>query len=117
MLTKGPRMNQLFKRTAVAVFACVTISCAYANTPEVSAAHARSQPGAVERAEGAIIHGVKAAARGLERGVRAAASGVARGVKATVHGVDRGAKATAKVTNSAAKKTGGTPASESSAAK
>jgi hypothetical protein len=73
-------------------------------TPGSSAATA--EPGVVQRVEGAVTRGVKAAASGVEVGARAAASGVQRGVKAAAHGVEVGAKATAEVASSVASKVG-----------
>jgi hypothetical protein len=88
-----------------------------ARADEAAAANT-AQPGVVQRVEGAVTHGAKAAASGIERGVKAAASGiergakaaasgVQRGVKAAAHGVEVGAKATAEVAGSVAGKVAG----------
>ncbi|MFM2067983.1 MAG: hypothetical protein RLZZ584_2892 [Pseudomonadota bacterium] len=88
-----------------------------------AASSGTAEPGVIQRVEGAITRGVKAAASGVERGAKAAAhgvevgakaaaSGVQRGLKAAAHGVEVGAKATAEVAGSVASKVGSGAASK-----
>ena len=79
-------------------------------------------PSVVERTEGAVVRGVKAATRGVEHGAqaatrgvehgaKAAAGGVERGAQAAARGVERGAEATARTARRVSAKIVGTPAS------
>lgn len=67
---------------------------------------AGSTPSTLQKVEGAVEHGVRAAASGVAHGVHAAASGIERGAKATARGLDRGAHAAARGVKRGAEATG-----------
>ena len=97
-------MNSVCQRRAV-VAACFLASvCATALANEAAAPAVEPAGSVLNKIEGAVERGARAAASGIERGAKAAEHGLKVGVRAAARGIETGAKAVARVADSVAEK-------------